>query len=88
MSEDIWFGIQAVQNGCDFEDMKRLAREAERLGFDLFTIIDHFMNEFHPEIPRNHPLECWTTLAGLAAVTRKIRLGPLVSCYACARAQF
>lgn len=81
-SNNVWFGFQASQDGCDFDDMKRLAQEAERQGFNLFTIIDHFMNQFHPEIPRNHPLECWTTLAGLAAVTRKIRLGPLVSCYA------
>jgi len=82
MSEGVWFGVQADQNGPDFEDMKRLAQEAEQQGFNLFTIHDHFMNSFHPEVPRNHPIECWTTLAGLAAVTRKIMLGPLVSCYA------
>ena len=81
-SNNVWFGVQAPQYGCDFDDMKRLAQEAERQGFDLFTILDHFINEFHPESPRNHPLECWTTLAGLAAVTSKIKLGPLVSCYA------
>lgn len=61
--------------------MKNFCLESERLGYDLFTTTDHFMNIIQPDGPMNHPLECWTTLAGLAAVTSKIRLAPLVSCY-------
>jgi len=62
--------------------MKRVCLEAERKGFDLFTVIDHFMAQFPLKDRDNNPLESWTTLAGLAAVTSRIRLGPLVSCYA------
>jgi alkanesulfonate monooxygenase SsuD/methylene tetrahydromethanopterin reductase-like flavin-dependent oxidoreductase (luciferase family) len=38
------------------------------------------MNMADPGGHENHPLECWTTLAGLAASTSRIALGPLVSC--------
>lgn len=61
--------------------MKGICLAVEELGFDLFTITDHFMNMAQPDSSNQHPLECWSTLAGLAAVTSKIRLGPLVSCY-------
>ena len=41
--------------------------------------MDHFMNQYVPQ--GKSSIECWTTLAGLAADTKKINLGPLVSCY-------
>jgi len=74
------FGVHVPPEGKDFEDMKRLCQTAEDQGYDLFTVTDHFMNMANPSGRENHPLECWTTLAGLGAVTRKIALGPLVSC--------
>jgi alkanesulfonate monooxygenase SsuD/methylene tetrahydromethanopterin reductase-like flavin-dependent oxidoreductase (luciferase family) len=80
MSEKPWFGLHAATYGTSFEEVKQTCLEVEKQGLQLFTIIDHFMNEFHPN-QGPHPLECWTTLAGLAAVTDKIKLGPLVSCY-------
>jgi len=75
------FGIHVPPEGRDFAEMKSICLSAEELGFDLFTITDHFMNMVQPDGLSQHPLECWSTLAGLAAVTSKIRLGPLVSCY-------
>jgi len=45
-------------------------QRAEELGFESYSLPDH---------PMIMP-DCWTTLAGLAAVTRRIRLLPLVSC--------
>jgi len=74
------FGVHVPPEGRDFETMKTLCQKAEDLGYDLFTITDHFMNMENPKGRENHPLECWTTLAGLAAVTDRIALGPLVSC--------
>ena len=79
--KDVIFGIHTAPEGRDFQEMKNICLAVERLGFDLFTITDHFMNMGQPDGPSRHPLECWSTLAGLAAVTTKIRLGPLVSCY-------
>ena len=73
-------GVHAPPEGRDFVTMKGLCQTAENLGYDLFTITDHFMNMANPAGRANHPLECWTTLGGLAAVTNRIFLGPLVSC--------
>lgn len=74
------FGVHIPPEGKDFKMMKDVCQAAENLGYDLFTMTDHFMNMANPAGRGNHPLECWTSLAGLAAVTSKIHLGPLVSC--------
>lgn len=49
---------------------------ADSLGFDHFFISDHFQG---PD-PQNPQLECFSTLASLAPVTKRIRLGSLVAC--------
>jgi F420-dependent oxidoreductase-like protein len=82
MAQDVWFGLHTAPEGFDFDFMSHLAKEAEKAGLNTFTITDHFMNMANPDGAKGHPLECWTTLAGLASVTNKIKLGPLVSCYA------
>ena len=82
MGSDVSWGAFIWPEDKDFAEMKRFCLRAEALKFDLFQITDHFMNMRQPNRPDRHPLECWTTLAGLAACTRTIRLGPLVSCYA------
>jgi len=82
MSKEIWFEIHAPPEGKSFEEIKQICQTAEEAGFDLFTITDHFMNMRNPRGVGNHPLESWTTLAALAAVTKKIKLGTLVTCYA------
>jgi F420-dependent oxidoreductase-like protein len=79
--KDMIFGLHVPPEGLSFEEMKSQCLRAEELGYDLFTVTDHFMNMAQPDRSDKHPLECWSTLAGLAAVTRRIRLGPLVSCY-------
>jgi F420-dependent oxidoreductase-like protein len=82
MPKEIWFGIHAPPEGRNFEETRQICQAAEEAGFDLFTITDHFMNMRNPNGETNHPLESWTTLAALAAVTKKIKLGTLVTCYA------
>jgi alkanesulfonate monooxygenase SsuD/methylene tetrahydromethanopterin reductase-like flavin-dependent oxidoreductase (luciferase family) len=52
------------------------ARFVESLGLDNLWLADHFMWPPRPDMPI---LECWTTLAALAAETQNIRLGPLVT---------
>ena len=81
MMKDVWFGIHVPPEGRDFQEMQRICQVVEQNGFDLFTITDYLMNMRNPTDHGNHPLECWTTLAGLAAVTSRIKLAPLVSCY-------
>jgi len=43
--------------------------------------MDHFMNQFPPYEKGAHSIEAWTTLAGLAAVSDRIKLGTMVTCY-------
>lgn len=56
----------------------RTAQLAEELGFDSVWLYDHFHNV--PVPAHEAVFECWTTIAALAASTRRIRLGQMVSC--------
>ena len=49
----------------------------ERLGFDSVWVCDHLNSTSQPSSPY---YEGWTTLGGLAARTKHIRVGVLVSC--------
>src|SRR4051812_12005528 len=64
--------------GATYADQLRLARHAEDAGFDGFLRADHYQSMgADPGLPG--PTDAWTTLAGLAVQTSRIRLGPLVS---------
>jgi F420-dependent oxidoreductase-like protein len=66
------------QQGASYEDQLAQASAAERLGFDGWFRSDHFLAMGASEgLPG--PTDAWTTLAGLARETRRIRLGTLVS---------
>lgn len=66
------------QQGASYDDLLAVARATEDLGFDGFFRSDHYlvMGDGHG-LPG--PTDAWTTLAGLARETRRIRLGTLVS---------
>jgi F420-dependent oxidoreductase-like protein len=81
MLETPMFGVHHPPEGRDWIHMKKAVQLVEDSGYDLFTVTDHFMNMVNPEGQHNHPMEAWTLLAALAAETKKIRLGPMVSCY-------
>jgi alkanesulfonate monooxygenase SsuD/methylene tetrahydromethanopterin reductase-like flavin-dependent oxidoreductase (luciferase family) len=56
-----------------------MAVRAEALGFDSVWYGDHLLYRLPGGAARG-PWEAWTILAGLAAVTSRIALGPLVAC--------
>lgn len=59
------------------------AQRAESLGFDSVWISDHLfldLARYGGSGERVSALECFTTLAGLAGVTTRVRLGTLVLC--------
>ena len=53
-------------------------RQIEGLGFDSAWIFDHFMGA-NGSAPDHTYLEAWTTLAGLAMVTSRVKIGILVN---------
>src|SRR5215211_7595158 len=66
------------QQGASYEDQLAVARVAEELGFDAYFRSDHY-TRMGPGDGLPGPTDAWTTLAGLARDTTRIRLGTLVS---------
>jgi F420-dependent oxidoreductase-like protein len=65
------------QEGVTWEEWVALARACEENGVEALFRSDHYIG-FHAG-DTDGSLDCWTTLAALAAVTTKLRLGSLVS---------
>lgn len=66
------------QQGTSYDAVLGLATTAERLGFDGFFTSDHYLRMGDSDgMPG--PLDAWTTLAGLARDTDRLRLGTLVT---------
>jgi probable F420-dependent oxidoreductase len=60
----------------DFAKARALAEKAEALGFYSVSVPDHLINTHGKRVPE---LECFAALTGLAVVTRRVRLLPLVT---------
>ena len=66
------------QQGTSYGAVLGLASTAERLGFNGFFSSDHYLVMGDSDgLPG--PLDAWTTLAGLARDTERLRLGTLVT---------
>jgi len=64
------------QEGVTWEQWVALARAAEAAGLEALFRSDHYSAIIAPVAGA---LDAWTTLAGLATVTSRLRLGTLVS---------
>jgi F420-dependent oxidoreductase-like protein len=67
------------EGGQIFKTLTARARSAEERGFDSFWLMDHLIMIPGSGKKRDPMLESWTTLSSLIGVTRKIRLGTLVT---------
>ncbi len=65
------------QQGASYDQLLRVAKRAEALGFDAFFRSDHFLTMGGDGLPG--PTDAWLTLAGIARETARIRLGTLVT---------
>lgn len=65
------------QMGASYDTQLAFAQAAERAGFDGFFRSDHYLTMGDDGMPG--PTDAWTTLAGLARETTRLRLGTLVS---------
>src|SRR3989442_9706480 len=73
----IRFGIQTPNQSVAWDDLLAAWKEAEALGFDSAWVFDHFIPIFGNQ---DGPcLEGWTMLAALAAETRRLRVGVMVT---------
>lgn len=66
------------QQGATYDDVLAIARATEELDFDGFFRSDHYLVMGGSDgLPG--PTDAWTTLAGLARETSRVRLGTLVT---------
>jgi probable F420-dependent oxidoreductase len=74
-------GIQLpeVEREVRWPELAALARTAEAVGFDSIWVGEHYLYRGDGR-PERGPWEAWSVLAGLAAITQRVRLGPLVAC--------
>jgi alkanesulfonate monooxygenase SsuD/methylene tetrahydromethanopterin reductase-like flavin-dependent oxidoreductase (luciferase family) len=77
----VGFQLPEVEREVAWTELVAMARRGEEVGFDSIWVGDHLLYRNPGEAPRG-PWEAWSQLAGLAAVTTRVELGPLVACTA------
>jgi F420-dependent oxidoreductase-like protein len=70
--------LMEPRHGGSYEQILALARVTEAAGFEAFFRSDHLLG-VDPGDPGYAPTDSWTTLAGLARDTGRVRLGTLLT---------
>jgi probable F420-dependent oxidoreductase len=76
-------GIQLpeAEREVRWPEVAAIARAAEEAGFDSLWVGDHLLYRGDGR-PERGPWDPWVVLAGLAAATKRVTIGPLVACTA------
>jgi alkanesulfonate monooxygenase SsuD/methylene tetrahydromethanopterin reductase-like flavin-dependent oxidoreductase (luciferase family) len=80
MSRPLKVGVQfpEVEYVPSWAQQLEMARTAEEIGLDSIWVGDHLLYRGDGK-PTRAPWEAWSTLAALAAATRRVEIGPLVA---------
>jgi len=80
MADGLRVGVQLpeVERDVGWTECASMARAAEEVGFDSIWLGDHYL--YREDGRERGPWEAWSFLAGLAAITERVELGPLVAC--------
>jgi F420-dependent oxidoreductase-like protein len=71
------FALFSSLTNAAWDDVLRLWRHAEATGWDAACVTDHFMPNTADRA--GDTLECWSTLAALAALVPRMRVGTIVT---------
>src|SRR4029450_8131025 len=71
------FALFNGMGSTTWSEVLDLWRHVDATGWDAACVTDHFMPNTKDRV--GDTMECWTTLAALAAETRRIRVGTIVS---------
>lgn len=72
------FDLVGIPPAAHWETMREVALHAESGPWDSVWVYDHFHTSPQPSTQATH--EAWALMAGLAAVTRRVRLGQMCTC--------
>jgi alkanesulfonate monooxygenase SsuD/methylene tetrahydromethanopterin reductase-like flavin-dependent oxidoreductase (luciferase family) len=75
----VGFQLPEAERVARWPEIVAMARLGEQLGFDSVWVGDHLLYRDEGG-GASGPWEAWTTLAGIAAATSRIAIGPLVAC--------